>query len=396
MTLPNPYQRPDDMKILYVHAKGEIGGSDISLLTILKNINKKIFSPNVIVAKKGPLFNDYKKYSAKCEEVKFSVLKSPDNIVEFLKIMLLFIPSVFWIWGIIKKWKIDLVHVNTIVVPSAMIAAKLAGKPVIVHKREIIVSNKIASNILDWLTFLFADKVIAISSEVKNSSLHVLQKKTIVIYNGVDTSEISVERQNKLRRKYKVPQSALLVGIFSRIEPWKGQHIVIKSLSTVLSKFGNVRLMVFGAPYTKKGEYYLDELKNIVQKMNLQSVVSFPGLVKNLNDIYSDFDLIIVPSVDPEPLGRVIIESMAAGVPVIATNLGGTKECLINDKTGLLVKANDIDAMEAALIKVLSNKNLREKMGTNGRERAEKLFDIKIIIKRVESVYRKFNHLSYE
>ncbi len=375
------------MKILYVHAKGEIGGSDISLLTILKNINKKMFSPNVIVAKGGPLFNDYKNYSDKCEEVKFAVLKSPDNIVEFFKIMLLFIPSVFWIWNIIKKWEIDIVHVNTIVVPSAMIAAKLAGKPVIVHKREIIVSNKIASTILDWLTFLFADKVIAISNGVKNSSLHVLQKKMVVIYNGVDTSEISVERQNKLRRKYKVPESTLLVGIFSRIEPWKGQHIVINALPTVLSKFRNVRLMVFGAPYTKKGEYYLEELKNIVQKMNLQSVVSFPGLVKNLNDIYSDFDLIIVPSVDPEPLGRVIIESMAAGRAVIATNMGGSKECIVNNKSGLLIKAGDVHSMEISMMEVLKNRNLRKSFGEAGIKRVKEIFNIKKIIKDVENVY---------
>lgn len=375
------------MKILYVHAKGEIGGSDISLLTMLKNINKKIFSPNVIVAKKGPLFNDYKKYSVKCEEVKFSVLKSPDNIVEFLKMMLLFIPSVFWIWGIIKKWKIDLVHVNTIVVPSAMIAAKLAGKPVIVHKREIIVSNKIASNILDWLTFLFADKVIAISSEVKNSSSNILQKKTIVIYNGVDTSEISGERQNKLRRKYKVPESTLLVGIFSRIEPWKGQHIVIKALPAVLSKFRNVRLMVFGAPYTKKGEYYLEQLKSIVQKMNLQSVVSFPGMVKNLNYIYSDFDLIVVPSVDPEPLGRVTIESMAAGRAVIATNMGGSRECIVNNKSGLLIKANDVHAMEISMMEVLKNRNLRKSFGEAGIKRVKEIFNIEKTIKDVENVY---------
>ncbi len=383
------------MKILYVHAKGEIGGSDISLLTILKNIDRKRFSPNVIVAKKGPYFSDYKNHSDKCEETEFSVLKSPDNLMEFLKIVMLFIPSVLRIWFIIKKWKIDLVHVNTIVIPSALIAAKLAGKPLIVHKREII-TRKFISNILDLVTYLLADKVIAISNAVKNSSLEQLKKKTIVIYNGADISDIKSERQNKLRKSYNITNDTLLIGIFSRIEPWKGQHVVIEALPNVLSKFRNIKMIIFGKPYTRKGEKYFERLRLLVNKLNLQKIVLFPGLIKSANEIYSDFDLVILPSVEPEPLGRVLIESMIAKRVVIATNIGGVKEIIKNGKTGVLVEPKSVDGISDAVVKLLKSENLRETMGNNARKEAIRLFDMKLLIKNIEKIYLSMNRSNVE
>lgn len=377
----------DYMKILYVHAKGEVGGSDISLLTILKSINKNLFLPNVIVPKKGPFFKDYKKYCGKCEEVKFTVLKSPDNVMEFLKNLVWFIPSILLIWRVIKKWNIDLVHVNTIVIPSAVIAAKLAGKPIIVHKRELIVSNKIASWGLDIITFLFADKVIAISNAVKYNSIKFLQKKTVVIYNGVDPSEFSSKRSNKLRKLYRIPQKTLLIGIFSRIEPWKGQDIVIRILPKILTKIGNVKLFIFGQYYTSKGKRYFEEIKKLVDELKLDKFILFPGTVKNINKVYGEFDIVILPSIDPEPLGRVAIEAMAAGSAIIATDNGGTKEIIDNGKNGLLVKAGNLNDMENAIIKLARTPDLRDKMSIKGRETVQKHFNIRTIVRGVESVY---------
>lgn len=376
------------MKILYVHAKGEIGGSDISLLTILKNINRKYFSPNVIVGKKGPFFPDYKKYSDRCEEIGFTVLKSPENFFDLLKMLLGFLPSIFMIWKIIRKWDIDIVHVNTVVIPSAVIAGRLAGKKVVVHKREIITSNKFASGILDFITYIFADKIIAISNSVKKSSLKVMQKKTIVVYNGVDLSEIKMSGSGKLRRQYKISKDSFLIGIFSRIEPWKGQHIVIKSIHPILQRSKNVKLMIFGNHYTNKGKKYFEYLKSLVKDLEIENAVLFPGWIKNLNDVYNEFDLVILPSIDPEPLGRVVIEAMAAGRPVIATNLGGSRECILNNESGFLVKENDVSSMGDAILKILESKNLGNKLGNNGRERVEKIFNIKIIINQIENMYK--------
>ena len=381
------------MKILYVHAKGEVGGSDISLLTILKSINKKLFSPNVIVPKKGPFFNDYKNYCEECEDVKFGVLKSPDNAIEFLKILIWFIPSILLIWRIIRKWDIDLVHVNTVVVPSAVIAAKLAGKPVIVHKRELIVSNKIASCGLDFITFLFADKVIAISNAVKYNSIKILQKKIVVIYNGVDLSEFSIKKSNKLCKEYEIPKKTLLIGIFSRIEPWKGQHIVIKALPKVLTQIENVKLFIFGRYYTSKGKRYFEEIKNLVDELELNKFILFPGTVKNINKLYSEFDIVILPSIGPEPLGRVVIEAMAAGRAVIATDNGGAKEIIENGKNGLLVKPRNLNDMEDAIVKLAKTPDFRKKMGINGRKTVQKHFNISIIVRELERSYKALMNL---
>jgi len=379
------------MKILYVHAKGEVGGSDISLLTILKNINRKVFSPNVIVPKKGPFFYDYKNYCENCEDIKFTVLKSPDNLMELLKILFWFIPSIISIWKIIRKWDIDLIHVNTIVVPSSIIAAKLAGKPVIVHKRELVVSNKIASWMLDFITFLFADKVIAISNVVKHSSIKILQKKIVLVHNGVNLSDFSTKDDNKLYKAYGIPRESLLIGIFSRIEPWKGQHIVIKALPKVLKRTGDIKLFIFGQYYTNKGRKYFNELKNIVDELELNKFVIFPGTVKNVNKVYNGFDIIVLPSVAPEPFGRVVIEAMAAGRVVIATDNGGIKEFIENGKNGLLVRAGNLNDMENAITELAENPNLRKELGMNGRKTVQKYFNIALIAKELEKIYEDFN-----
>ncbi len=373
------------MRVLYIHAKGEIGGSDISLLTILKSIAKR-FSPYAIVAKRGPLFEDYKKHCEKIKEVPFTVIKSPENMFDFIKMFVGFVPSIFMIWDFIRKWKIDIVHVNTAVVPSALIAAKLAGKPVVLHKREIIF-RPFVGKLLDWFSALLADKIIVISNTVKHFSTDGVKRKSVVIYNGVDLAEISDKRNGTFRKSNSMGDDILLIGIFSRIEPWKGQEVVIKSMKNVASRSRNVRLFVFGTPYTKRGRAYLEHLKELVGNLGLKDTVMFPGVVKNVNKVYSDFDIVVLPSVEAEPLGRVVIEAMAARRAVIATNNGAAREIIDNGRNGLLVMPNNQSQMEDAITKLIRSSKLRSSIGARGRETVEKRFDIKSTIKLVENVY---------
>ena len=218
----------------------------------------------------------------------------------------------------------------------------------------------------------------------------MIQKKSVVIYTGVDNSLISQNTNlSGLRKKYKISSNDLLIGIFSRIEPWKGQDIVVKSMPKVLSKLNNVKLFVFGIPYTKRGKNYKKYLENFVKVHKLENSILFPGLVKNLEKVYSEFDIIILPSIDPEPFSRVIIESMAAARSVIATNIGGNPESIVNNKTGLLIKPKNVKEMENAIITLASNKELREKFGKSARKNAEEYFDIRKCVKQIEEVYKK-------
>ncbi|MBI2084157.1 MAG: glycosyltransferase family 4 protein [Candidatus Aenigmarchaeota archaeon] len=375
------------MKILFVHPKGEIGGGDHSLLTIIKAMDKSRFRSYVIVPKKGHLFTEYETHAEKARQVDFTVLKTPDSFVELVRMLAGFVPSIFRIWKLIKKWDIDLVHVNSIVVPSAVIAAKLAGRKCVVHKREIIVSRKLVGNILDFVTNLFADKVIAVSNATRNYSKFI-GGKTVVIYNGVDISSFSSRKgESSLTYLHKLHGKRKLVGVFSRIEPWKGQKIVVNALKQVVGEIRDIKVFIFGVPYTARGKAYFRGLKNSVSEYGLGDFIEFPGVVISLKKIYSEFDIILLPSIDPEPFSRVLIESMAAGVPVIATNIGGNVEGVIDGKTGILVKPNNPDDLADAMIKLLKDGELRGKMRKFSLEYVKKNFDIKDSILLVEKVY---------
>ena len=364
--------------ILYLDSGSGIGGGQRSLLLLLKYLDATRFrsflgclgdSMLAAAARKAghpviPL--DLPKQHDKGDKVRRFTF---DDITRDL----LQLKVIFQLLWVLEEKQIDLIHANSLAAGLiGGIAAKLYGVPIVMHKRYAT-----AYGVLDRLCEKLLDRVILVSEATRWA--FAPHSKQTLIYNGVELSALRPPlspprwRGGKtLRTDLNLDPDALLIGIVTRITPEKGIHLLIEATAK-LKASPYIQLLVVGGPYFPKDAEYIDSLKVQAEKLGIADRVIFTGFLEDIQAILSLLDVVLLASTIPEACPRTIIEAMAAGVPVIATPLGGSKE-LVTPETGILVPAEDADAFAAAITQLAEDNERRKRMGKACRLRAEQLF----------------------
>ena len=364
--------------ILYLDSGSGIGGGQRSLLLLLKHLDATRFrsflgclgdSMLAAAARKAghpviPL--DLPKQHDKGDKVRRFTF---DDITRDL----LQLKVIFQLLWVLEEKQIDLIHANSLAAGLiGGIAAKLYGVPIVMHKRYAT-----AYGVLDWLCEKLLDRVILVSEATRWA--FAPHSKQTLIYNGVELSALRLPLSPPRWRGGKtlwadlnLDPDALLIGIVTRITPEKGIHLLIEATAK-LKASSSVQLLVVGGPYFPKDAEYIDSLKVQAEKLGIADRVIFTGFLEDIQAILSLLDVVLLASTIPEACPRTIIEAMAAGVPVIATPLGGSKE-LVTPETGILVPAEDPDAFAAAITQLAEDNERRKQMGKACRLRAEQLF----------------------
>lgn len=170
-----------------------------------------------------------------------------------------------------------------------------------------------------------------------------------------------------------------------RINRWKGQKVFVDAAAIVHEHYPDVMFEIAGSVY--KGEEYLKEdLQAYIVEKGLENIVLLLGHIDNMDNFYKNLDLFILPSIQPEPFGLVVIEAMEFCIPVIATNHGGPVEIIDNKKDGYLVEPFNSEELASTIEKLMLSPKEREKIGIKGRNKKRKMFSIKTMIKSTESV----------
>jgi len=178
----------------------------------------------------------------------------------------------------------------------------------------------------------------------------------------------------------------LTVGLIGRLSPWKGQHVFLAAAAEVLKEFPNSRYRLIGAALFGE-EAYGQTLVAQAAKLGIAQSVDFCGFRADIPEQLAALDLLVHASVTGEPFGQVVIEGMAAGKPVVATNGGGIPEIVVDGETGILVPMGDSAALALAIRLLLADEPLRLEMGRRGRERVMRHFTIEQTARGVQDVY---------
>ena len=369
--------------ILYLDSGSGIGGGQRSLLLLLKHLDATRFraflgclGDSMLAAaarKAGPpvIPLDLPQQHDKGDKVRRFTFDDIGRDLRQLKV-------IFQLLWVLEDKQIDLIHANSLAAGLiGGIAAKLYGVPIVMHKRYAT-----AYGVFDRICEALLDRVILVSEATRWA--FASHSKQALIYNGVELSSLQpssqVERQRNpdpigvetLRTDLNLDPDALLIGIVTRITPEKGIHLLIEATAK-LKASPSVQLLVVGGPYFPKDAEYIDSLKVQAKKLGIADRVIFTGFLEDTGAILSLLDVVLLASTIPEACPRTIIEAMAAGVPVIATPLGGSKE-LVTPETGILVPAEDADAFAAAITQLSEDAKRRKRMGKACRLRAEQLF----------------------
>lgn len=206
---------------------------------------------------------------------------------------------------------------------------------------------------------------------------------TEVVYGAIETSPYLQLAAPRVSKDYI---SLLCVG---RLVPQKGVHTAIEALEYLVRTLGiyNVKLTIVGSGEAE----YTDRLHQMIQDENIAALVNFlPAQPKEaLPGLYQQSDIFIFPSIWAEPFGRVIVEAMASGLPVVGTRVGGAVELLIENETALTFDPDDVVGLAQQLKCLIESPALRARLGSRGREAAVNRFDIQRMTAGIEAHVKK-------
>jgi len=221
------------------------------------------------------------------------------------------------------------------------------------------------------------DAVISVSDYIRKE----------LIKAGVPSDKITtIYNLFPLWKPLRISKDSSNIVLFTpgRICKYKGFGVLIEAISLVVEKHKNIRIVIAG-----KGPYH-GKLIKLIKRLNLADYVKLVGVVpyEEIKKLYFYSDIVVFPSLHPEPLGRVPIEAMVAGKPVIASRVGGVPEVVDDGVTGILVPPNDPRALAETIILLVENEDLRREMGRRGRELVFKKFNPDIIVEKHLQLYR--------
>ncbi|MCS7230986.1 MAG: glycosyltransferase family 4 protein [Elusimicrobiota bacterium] len=346
------------LKVLYIDQPIDPpGGGQISLFVLLKNLKTKI---------DFEVFMPY--YCRFLEQLK----------EENIKVRIV---PIFNLYFEIKKLHPDIIHCNSATTKYTFLAGFIAK----MLKINFVWHNRVIekSFLKDSLIAMFSDKII-VTSDVIRYKFKNFQKKVIKIYNPVDIKEFKPGLPiDYLYKELNVSSKDKIIGIFSRLDWWKGHKIAIEAFDRLCKKLKNVKLIIVGdGPYK-------EEIINFTKNFSSYDNIIFLGFRKDIPQLMNMCDIILNPSTEPEPFGRTIIEAMACGKVVIATDFGGPKELIINFVDGILVKPC-IEELKNSMELLLTDKKLYEKISKNAQEKAKK-FSIENYVDHILQIYKELS-----
>ncbi len=256
----------------------------------------------------------------------------------------------------------------------AILAAKLSRThPAVIYYQQLHSSRKKKDPFHNWV-YRNLDGAVVLTQKLKDSLTHrtILPKEKIrVIPYGIEVNAFDPEKHNKKqnRRQFDLPEDRFLVGLVGRIEESKGQDVAIEAF--VKANLPDSTLVICGAPQTQE---YLEHLKRRTAELHLGESVRFLPFTTEIPALVNTFDLSLLPS-RGETFGLVVIEAMAAGVPVIGTDAEGVPEIIRHEENGMLVTPGDIDALASAMRRLREDGGLRHKLGTRARQDTTDRYD---------------------
>ena len=230
----------------------------------------------------------------------------------------------------------------------------------------------------------------------ENYSQYLNKKKKLrVIFRGINIDyfnqkNISILKQEKLKNDWELDPSKFTILMPGRLTYWKGQEKFIEALNILIEDFNitNFQAILLGSDQGRK--VYSKKLFSLVERYSLTKKLKFINHCKEMPLAYSLADVVVSASIEPEAFGRVAVESQAMGKPIIASNIGGSKETIINKKSGFLYKHDDPRELAKSLNTVIQlNQEELKLMGNEGRKNVTKKFDVESMCDSNLKEYKK-------
>lgn len=362
------------IKVMQITHDLAIGGLQQVVVNICRTIDKDKFDVTVLCLR------DMGEFTPEVERLGIKVILLPqkENGADYFSFMK--------VAKILKEEKADVIHThNTQPFVDGTIGAILSGVKAIIHTdhaREF--PDKWRYMFAEWLMSHFAYRVVGVSDHTSlnlNKYERISTKKITTIVNGIDETIYNINIDiNKKKRELGIKKDGPVIGLGVRLSKQKGITYLIKAMPMILKDFPDLTLVVAGDGDLKSS------LEDEAKKLGVHDSVIFLGARLDIAELLKLFDLYVLPSLF-EGLPMVLLEAMAAGCPIVATDVGGNYMAVTNGHNGALVEPCNPELFAKDVIKVLSDNDLRNKYIDNSYSVIKKKFSARVMTAQYEKLY---------
>lgn len=364
------------LRILHICSSRAWGGAEISAVNIAKNLAKRGHEIIFIAHPKGRMI---KELQDKCIKV------IPLRLLRHFDLI-----SVLSLISILNNQIIDLVHVH---LSRDLVHIYWANK--FSKKAPVILQKQVSSSIskkdfFHQRIYSIVSKVIVLSNFLKDNVIQtcpVSSDKVIVIPGSVQLENFNItsEIRQRIREEWKVENDTLVFGTIGRIDRGKGYIELIQAFSKLIQKGIKIRLIIVGEP-TVGEPTFAKELDRLIKQLELTDMITFTGYRTDVANVLSAFDIFVLASYQ-EAYGYVLIEALAASLPVIATKAGGVTDIIEDNVSGLLVPPRDGEKLQEAMYLLYKDESLRKQLARSGRSLVENKFVESKMLEEIENLY---------
>ncbi|MCD9526019.1 glycosyltransferase family 4 protein [Photobacterium carnosum] len=377
------------IKIAHIQLLPLLTGVQRVSLDELTRLNRSDFTPYMICQQSGPMTEE-------CENNNITCLYTPTLVREISPLKDI---KAFWhLYRLFRKYKFDIVHTHSSKTGViGRLAAKLAGVPMIVHTVHgyafPAAKSKLEKNIflaMEWLGNKCSDKIICLhdaDKKIAEEALGAKASQLIVLANGVNINKFNpptIEQKQDIRTKLNLPFDAIVIGMVGRLWQQKNPKLLLTAAIAILKDRKNVHFVFAG-----DGELRA-ELEDKVNALGLSSNIHFLGWRNDTESVLKAFDIFVLPSLW-EGMPLAILEAQATGLPCIVSNIQGNNHLVSNEQEGFLFDLENDKQLVNQLLSLISDPELRYKMGQNGLNNVNINHNISHRIENIAQYYKGLN-----
>ena len=374
------------MKILFLDQTGKLAGAERVLMDIAQPYRENCL---VGLFEDGPFRDLLKQQNIPVQILATQPIqvRRESSFVQGLASLSQLVPLIVKVVQLSRRY--DLIYANT---PKALVIGALSsflgGCPLVYHLHDILTDehfSKANRRLIVTLANRFAKQIIAVSQAAQKAFIAAGGRAEIidVVYNGFEPEQFQgYESDRTSVRQQLGVDDKFVVGHFSRLSPWKGQHILIEALTHCSEKV--IALIVGDALFGE--QEYVQQLHQQVAALGLEERVRFLGFRSDVPQLMAACDLVAHTSTAPEPAARVLIETMLCGKPLVATQDGGTVELVENGKTGWLIPPGDPQKLAEAIASCRNQPEQAATIARNAQIQASQRFHLRATNQQVSQL----------
>ena len=386
----------DPRRILFVEASvgGVLGGSLTGILHLLRGIDRERFAPAMVLYEHKPAVEaELARAGVPVHVLPDLPVPSADGnrgrlgraMLRASDLLGVVFPRAKALGSIIERERPAVVYLANGLTANldGVVAAARRGVPIVCHEKGYRRVGPVERFLSRWV-----DVCIGMTEHLTEhyAARGVRPGRMVTVYDGIDCDDFQPGGGAAVRAELGIPVGAPVVGLVGHIQEWKGQRLVVEAVARVRDRCPELRCLLVGGVH-RQGEAYAAALQDRIRELGLAGGIVLTGERPDVAACLDAMDVAIHASIKPEPFGRVMIEAMALGLPVIAPREGGPLAIVEDGVTGLLVAPRDPAALAGAIEDLVGNDERRRAMGRAARRRVDEVFDLRHHVRAIESIF---------